>query len=57
MLWGITKMPDCDHTIGIHWDYSDTRLMALSDYEGDDLSIDCFNYCPDCGQSLPGITE
>ena len=48
----------CDHVIGIHYDYSDTHLINVSD--GDrhlndvikKAECDLFNFCPDCGANL-----
>jgi hypothetical protein len=54
---------NCDHIIGIHYDHSDTDLVAESDglttnreerwaahWVGD---IVFFDYCLDCGERLP----
>jgi hypothetical protein len=52
---------NCNHTVGIYWDQSDTDLVTLNTvtedkkdrftkyYVGD---VDFFFYCPDCGDRL-----
>jgi hypothetical protein len=52
---------NCNHTVGIYWDQSDTDLVTVNTvtedkedrftkfYVGD---VDFFFYCPDCGDRL-----
>ena len=58
----IKEAYNCEHTVGIHYDYGDTELVSASlltpiekdrhmlHYVGD---VVFFDYCPDCGERLP----
>jgi hypothetical protein len=58
----IKEAYNCNHTVGIHYDYADTELVTnrlittekklrySHHYVGD---VVFFDYCPDCGERLP----
>lgn len=62
ILRKIREAYNCNHTVGVYWDHSETDLVSVSNiteekkkrfslyWVGD---IDWFDYCPDCGERLP----
>lgn len=50
-------MNDCDHIVGILYDYGGDTLVKQSELEGWYMgaSTDWFDYCPECGAMVKGI--
>jgi hypothetical protein len=58
----IKEAYNCDHSVGLHYDYGGTEIVSESNlttdiddrykqfYVGD---VAFFYYCPDCGERLP----
>ena len=55
----------CDHTVGIHYDYSDTDLVNASEiepgprewYQPSVNDTTFFDYCPDCGENIKELVN
>lgn len=54
-------MNNCNHIVGIHWNYDCTTLVEASFFavisDSEKSYIDHFDYCPRCGDKLEVPSE